>query len=205
MAKGGVGLLIVESCGVEYPLGIHHFPVQFHLDDDKYIPSYTELVQVVHKHGCPVFLCSFSTPAPWNPTGLLPKRDTNRHPTLTEAELPGTGIRHNLAGVSLAEIEDLIQMFVKAAQRAQKAGFDGVENKCSNLPFDKFILFTHFLTNREDEFGCSAGNRARFLNRIIIDTKKQLGPDFAVTALLISQEYGHEKATTFEGVFNLPG
>ena len=46
MAKGGVGLLIVESCGVEYPLGIHHFPVQFHLDDDKYIPSYTELVQV---------------------------------------------------------------------------------------------------------------------------------------------------------------
>jgi 2,4-dienoyl-CoA reductase (NADPH2) len=84
MAKGGVGLLIVESCGVEYPLGIHHFPVQFHLDDDKYIPSYTELVQVVHKHGCPVFLQLFHS-GPWNPTGLLPKRDTKSASTLTEA------------------------------------------------------------------------------------------------------------------------
>ncbi len=24
LAKGGVGFLIVESCGVEYPLGIQH-------------------------------------------------------------------------------------------------------------------------------------------------------------------------------------
>ena len=84
MAKGGVGLLIVESCGVEYPLGIHHFPVQFHLDDDKYIPGYTELVQVVHKHGCPIFLQLFHS-GPWNPTGLLPKRDTKSASTLTEA------------------------------------------------------------------------------------------------------------------------
>ena len=29
MAKGGVGLIIVESCGVEYPLGVQHPPVQF--------------------------------------------------------------------------------------------------------------------------------------------------------------------------------
>jgi 2,4-dienoyl-CoA reductase-like NADH-dependent reductase (Old Yellow Enzyme family) len=55
IAKGGVGLLIVESCGVEYPLGVQH-TIQLHLDDDKYIPSYQELTQAVHKHGCPVFL-----------------------------------------------------------------------------------------------------------------------------------------------------
>jgi 2,4-dienoyl-CoA reductase-like NADH-dependent reductase (Old Yellow Enzyme family) len=36
LARGGVGLLIVESCGVEYPLGVQHPPVQLHLDDDKY-------------------------------------------------------------------------------------------------------------------------------------------------------------------------
>jgi len=40
---------------------------------------------------------------------------------LTENELPGPGFSIP-RGVSLAEIEDLIQMFVKAAQRAQKAG-----------------------------------------------------------------------------------
>lgn len=38
LASGGIGLLIVESCSVEYPLGVYHPPVQFHLDDDKYQP-----------------------------------------------------------------------------------------------------------------------------------------------------------------------
>ena len=196
MAKGGVGLLIVESCGVEYPLGIHHFPVQFHLDDDKYIPGYTELVQVVHKHGCPIFLQLFHS-GPWNPTGLLPKRDTKSASTLTEAELPGPGFAIP-RGVSLTEIEDLIQMFVKASQRAKKAGFDGVEINAATCHLIN-SFYSRIFNKREDEFGCaSLENRARFLNRIIIDTKKQLGTDFAVTALINIAEYGHEKATTFE-------
>ncbi|HJX35409.1 MAG TPA: FAD-dependent oxidoreductase [Dehalococcoidales bacterium] len=196
MAKGGVGLLIVESCGVEYPLGIHHFPVQFHLDDDKYIPGYTELVQVVHKHGCPIFLQLFHS-GPWNPTGLLPKRDTKSASTLTEAELPGPRFAIP-RGVSLAEIEDLIQMFVKASQRAKKAGFDGVEINAATCHLIN-SFYSRIFNKREDEFGCaSLENRARFLNRIIIDTKKQLGTDFAVTALINIAEYGHEKATTFE-------
>ena len=69
MAKGGVGLIITESCGVEYPLGVQHPPVQFHLDDDKYIPSYAELVKVIHNQGCPAFI-QFQHAGPWNPTGL---------------------------------------------------------------------------------------------------------------------------------------
>jgi 2,4-dienoyl-CoA reductase (NADPH2) len=196
MAKGGVGLLIVESCGVEYPLGIHHFPVQFHFDDDKYIPSYTELVQVIHKHDCPVFLQLFHS-GPWNPTGLLPKRDTKSASTLTESELPGPGFAIP-RGVSLAEIEDLIQMFVKASQRAKKAGFDGVEINAGTCHLIN-AFYSRIFNKRQDEFGCtSLENRARFMNRIIGDIKKQLGQEFAVTALINIAEYGHEKATTIE-------
>jgi 2,4-dienoyl-CoA reductase (NADPH2) len=196
MAKGGVGLLIVESCGVEYPLGIHHFPVQFHLDDDKYIPGYTDLVQVIHKHGCPVFLQLFHS-GPWNPTGLLPKRDTKSASTLTESELPGPGFAIP-RGVSLAEIEDLIQMFVKASARAKKAGFDGVEINAGTCHLIN-SFYSRIFNKRQDEFGCtSLENRARFMGRIIGDIKKQLGPDFAVTALINIAEYGHEKATTIE-------
>ncbi len=195
MAKGGVGLLIVESCGVEFPLGIHHFPVQFHLDDDKYIPSYTELVQVVHQHGCPVFLQLFHS-GPWNPTGLLPNRDTKSASTLTESELPGPGFAIP-RGVSPAEIEDLIQMFVKAAARAKKAGFDGVEINAATCHLIN-SFYSRIFNKREDEYGGSIENRARFMNRIIGDTKKQLGAEFAVTALINIAEYGHEKATSIE-------
>jgi len=195
MAKGGVGLLIVESCGVEFPLGIHHFPVQFHLDDDKYIPSYTELVQVIHKHGCPVFLQLFHA-GPWNPTGLLPKRDTKSASTLTESELPGPGFAIP-RGVSLTEIEELIQMFVKAAARAKKAGFDGVEINAATCHLIN-SFYSRIFNKRDDEYGGTIENRARFMNRIIGDIKKQLGADFAVTALINIAEYGHEKATPIE-------
>jgi len=41
-------------------------------------------------------------------------------------------------------------------------------------------------------------NRARFMNRIIGDIKKQLGPEFAVTALINIAEYGTRKRLTFE-------
>jgi 2,4-dienoyl-CoA reductase (NADPH2) len=116
---------------------------------------------------------------------------------LTEAELPGPGFAIP-RGVSLAEIEDLIQMFVKASQRAKKAGFDGVEINAATCHLIN-SFYSRIFNKREDEFGCaSLENRARFLNRIIIDTKKQLGTDFAVTALINIAEYGHEKATTFE-------
>ena len=197
MAKGGVGLLIVESCGVEYPLGIHHFPVQFHLDDDKYIPSYTELVQVIHQSRLSSFSCNFSMPA----HGIRPVYSRNAIPksasTLTESELPGPGFAIP-RGVSLNEIEDLIQMFVKAAERAQKAGFDGVEINAATCHLIN-SFYSRIFNKRQDEYGCgNIENRARFMNRIISDTKKSLGPDFAVTALINIAEYGHDKATPIE-------
>ena len=74
LARGGVGLIIVESCGVEYPLGVHHIPVHLHLEDDRYIPGYGELADVIHRHGCPAFLQLFHS-GPWHPravTGLTP-------------------------------------------------------------------------------------------------------------------------------------
>jgi 2,4-dienoyl-CoA reductase (NADPH2) len=196
MAKGGVGLLIVESCGVEYPLGVHHPPVQFHLDDDQYIPSYSELTQVVHKHGCPIFLQLFHA-GPWNPTGKLPKRDTKAASTLTEGELPGPGFAVP-RGVSLGEVEELIEMFVKAAERAYKAGFDGVEiNGATCHLINSF--FSRIFNRREDEYGyATLENRARFMTKTVSAIKKRLGPDFPVIALVNIAEYGDGKATSVE-------
>ena len=103
LAKGGVGFIVVESCGVEYPLAIQHVHyrsdgsyegVQLHLDDDKFIPSFQRLTDAVHKHGCPVSI-QFQHAGPWNPTGLLPRdpkiRDIKCASALTQEELPGPG------------------------------------------------------------------------------------------------------------------
>ena len=197
MAKGGVGLLIVESCGVEYPLGIQHSG-QCHLDDE-YIPGYSELTQAVHQHGCPVFL-QFQHAGPWNPTGLLPKRDTKAASALTKSELPGPDFDVP-RGLSLAEVKEYVDIWAKAAERARKAGFDGVEiNGATCHQINTF--FSRIWNKRDDEYGCaSLENRARFMCDIIREIKKRLGRDFTVTALINIAEYEHEKATTVvEGV-----
>ncbi len=196
MAKGGVGLIITESCGVEYPLGVQHPPVQFHLDDDKYIPSYAELVQVIHKHGCPAFI-QFQHAGPWNPTGLLPKRDTKAASALTREELPGPAFDVP-RGMSLQEVHEYVDIWAKAAERAARAGYDGVEingGTCHQIN----TFFSRIWNRRDDEYGPQTlENRARFMCDIISEIKKRLGSDFPVTCLINVVEYGHKDATTIE-------
>ena len=196
MAKGGVGLIIVESCGVEYPLGVQHPPVQFHLDDDRYIPSYRKLTDVIHKHGCPAFI-QFQHAGPWNPTGMLPKRDTKAASALTKEELPGPDFAVP-RGLSLEEVKEYIDIWAKAAQRAAKAGFDGVEiNGATCHQINTF--FSRIWNKREDEYGYKTlENRARFMCDIVREVKKRIGSDFPVTCLINIAEYGHDKATTVE-------
>ncbi|OGO32753.1 MAG: hypothetical protein A2Z29_08065 [Chloroflexi bacterium RBG_16_56_11] len=196
MAKGGVGLIIVESCGVEYPLGVQHPPVQFHLDDDKYIPSYSELTKVIHAQGCPAFI-QFQHAGPWNPTGLLPKRDTKAASTLTREELPGPAFDVP-RGMSLAEVREYVDIWAKAAERAAKAGFDGVEiNGATCHQINTF--FSRIWNKREDEYGLQTlENRARFMCDIVREVKRRLGKDYPVLCLINVAEYRHEKGTTLE-------
>ncbi len=196
MARGGVGLLITESCGVEYPLGVQHPPVQFHLDDDKYIPSYTELTKVIHKHGCPCFI-QFQHAGPWNPTGLLPERDTKAASALTAEELPNTAFAVPRA-MSLDEVKEYIDIWAKAAERAARAGYDGVEiNGASCHQINTF--FSRIWNKRDDEYGCQTlENRARFMCDIVREVKRRLGQDFPVSCLVNIVEYGHDKGTRIE-------
>jgi 2,4-dienoyl-CoA reductase (NADPH2) len=196
LAKGGVGLLIVESCGVEFPLACQHLDAQFRLSDDKYIPSYSELAKAVHKQGCPIMI-QFQHAGPWNPTGLLPKRDTKSASTLTQAELPGPDFAV-CRGMGHDEVKDMIEIWVKAGERAWKAGFDGVEingGTCHQIN----TFFSRIWNKRDDEYGPqSYENRARFMSEVIRETKRRCGPDFTVTCLMNIREYNHPRATTME-------
>ena len=199
LAKGGVGLLIVESCGVEYPLGCQHLDAQFRLTEDKYIPSYAELAKAVHQQGCPIMI-QFQHAGPWNPTGLLPIRDTKAASALTKEELPGTDFAVPRA-MTHDEVKEMVETWVKAAERAAKAGFDGCEingGTCHQIN----TFFSRIWNRREDEYGPqSLENRARFMCEIVREAKKRCGKDFTVTCLINIAEYNHPKATTIpEGV-----
>ncbi len=209
LAKGGVGYLVVESSGVEYPLGIHHViyhpdgsteGVQLHFEDDRFIAGFQRLTDAVHKHGCPVAIQLLHS-GPWDPTGKLPRdpriRDVKCASTLTEAELPGPDFLPCRA-MTKQEIEDAVQIWAAAADRARRAGFDGVELNHGTCHQGNTFL-SRIWNHRDDEYGPqSYENRTRFLRSIITETKRICGPDFAVHVLMNAAEYNHPLATTLD-------
>ena len=212
LARGGVGYLTVESCGTEYPLGIQHVHyqpdgsyqgVQLHMDDDRLIPGFQRLTDAVHKFDCPVSI-QFQHAGAWNPTGLLPRdmkiRDIKCASAMTEEELPGPDFLPCRA-MTHQEVEDQIDMWAGAAERAMRSGFDGCEiNHATAHQGNTFL--SRIWNKREDEYGAqNYENRTRFICNVIKEAKRRCGPDFAVTAIINAAEYNHPLATTLaEGV-----
>jgi 2,4-dienoyl-CoA reductase (NADPH2) len=209
LARGGVGFLVVESCGVEYPLGIQHIHyhedgsyegVQLHFDDDHLIPGFQRLTEAVHKHDCKVSI-QFQHAGPWNPTGLLPKdmaiRDVKCASAMTETELPGPDFLPCRA-MTPDEIEEQIDLWASAAERAYRAGFDACEINHGTAHQGNTFL-SRIWNKRTDQFGPqSFENRTRFLRRCVEEAKRRTGPDFAVHVIMNGAEYNHPRATTLE-------
>ena len=197
--------MIFEFTTVEFPRGARR-PTgsDARIHDDRLIPGFSELTKAVHKHGCPIFLqIMHSGPwyAPDEPRESLVDRVSSS--ALTESEL-----RHSYEIVppnpvlpkelSIAEIEELIDKFGKAAERGQKAGFDGVEINGSHHHLIN-CFFSRGWNRRHDAYGCdSLENRARFMCNIIREVKKRCGQDYPVSALFNAVELGIENATTLE-------
>jgi len=141
-----LGLLIIEHSYVslqgklsEKQLGIH---------DNSLIPELKKLVQSVHAKGTPIV-------AQINHAGARTTEEITRTPPV--APSPAEGVRE----LQVGEIEDLSCAFAIAAERAMKAGFDGVEVHGAH----GFLLNQFFspLTNRRsDNYGGSLENRMRF-------------------------------------------
>lgn len=191
IARGGVGLLIVESATIDWPYG-RRWRERYRIDDDKYIKGLSELTKIIHGYGCPTFI-QLVHEGPWQtkfpfmaeplfdgpPVGASPV--SLDCPTDFHNEVPRT--------LTISEIEELIDKFASAAVRCAKAGFDGVDiNAASTHLLHNFL--SPFWNRRTDLYGGSAENRARFLVQIIREIKKRLGQDFAVEVIINGMEIG---------------
>ena len=191
MARGGVGLLIVESPTIDYPLGVR-WRQRYRIDDDKYIEGLKELVEVIHKHNCPTFM-QMNHDGPWQahlpfePNPLFSGPPIGASPVSMKSE----NDFHNEVPrpLTIPEIEDIVDKFANAALRAHKAGFDGVDiNAASSHLLHNFL--SPFWNRREDAYGGSLENRARFLSQIVREIKRQLGKGFSVSIIMNGIEIG---------------
>ncbi len=114
--------------------------------------------------------------------------------SLREDELPSpVPLLRPPRGLTIAEIEDMEERYVRAARRTQEAGFDGVEVHAANG-----YLWASFLTRiwnkREDDYGCQdIKNRARVIVQVIKKIKDCLGTDYPVGVRMNGEEWGSNR------------
>lgn len=191
IARGGVGLMIVEAPAIDYPAGAR-WRRRYRLDNDKYITGMSELVEVIHRHKCPTFM-QMNHDGPWQS-----KMPFELHPAFAGPPVAASPVmvkseydHHNEMPreLTIPEIEEIVDKFASAAVRAEKAGFDGVDvNAASSHLLHNFL--SPFWNRRRDIYGGNQENRARFLVNIIREIKKRLGNDFPVSVIINGIEIG---------------
>jgi len=190
-ARGGAGLIILEVTAPS--LQCMSSPLQLTLGDDNRIPGFRELVEAVHKHGAKVAVQLHH--GGWESRN---GEQVQVAPSAVAVPTRVIGVNGRLPHeLTIEEIQEIVQWFAKAAGRAKEAGFDGVEIHGAHQ-----YLVASFLSSatnrREDIYGGSVENKARFLIEIIEACKQRAGNDFPVWPRLNSKEFGVENGTTLE-------
>lgn len=164
LAKNEIGCIITGYAAVSRN-GVSPYPRMMKIFDDGVIVKYKELTDAVHRHGVPVILqiahCGRQTSSKAiglqkvAPSNVLHAFYPDKAKELTEDEIYG-----------------IIDDFVSAAVRAEKAGFDGVQ-----LHGGHGYLLHDFLSpygnRRKDGWGGSLENRCRIVELIIKGIKEK--------------------------------
>lgn len=201
-ARGGVGLLILETSAVAYPVGAtsRHQPS---LSGDDCIPGLRRLAEAVHTHGAAmvVQICHHgkvarvdtqegrdhlvaSTPVP----SPYPDLESITGGELARIMAVQGGQRPTARAATPADLDEVVEGFAAAARRVQAAGLDGVE-----IHGGHGYLISAFLSplynKRQDEYGGTPENRARLLTRVVSAIRHACGPRFALLVRLDGCEY----------------
>jgi 2,4-dienoyl-CoA reductase-like NADH-dependent reductase (Old Yellow Enzyme family)/NADPH-dependent 2,4-dienoyl-CoA reductase/sulfur reductase-like enzyme len=209
-AKGGVGLVNTGVAGVAWPVGGNQ-PGQVAISDDRFIPGLAAMADAVHAHGAKfsiqihhgglVGMEDMLAGRPvWTPSlPEAPKGDFTEAFLLEELELaPFRRITHvEFKVMTVEDIRTVVEQFAAAADRAKRAGADGVE-----IHGGHGYLLSSFISpktnKRSDEYGGSLENRTRFLTEVIRAVRAAVGPDFAVWCKLDSREIGVPNGITID-------
>ena len=171
-ARGGVGAII--SSFVPVLLNGRIIPNYATIDRDANIPFWRELGKRVHEYDCRFIMQLSHSGRQRDVRGvdneLPPLSSTSR-----SEPLHGFPCRR----MTRQDIADTVNAFGEGARRAREAGLDGVELHGANG-----YLFTQFfssgINDRDDDYGGSLPNRARFALEVVAAIRKAVGPDYHV-------------------------
>ncbi len=175
-ATGGFGL--VMTCAAHVQRVGHAFPGQLGVFSDDHLPGLTRLAAAIKARDAlsSVQLHHGGIRCPAALIGEQPRGPSD------DAE---TGAR----ALTAAEVETLIEDFIAAAIRCEKAGFDGVELHGAHGYILCAFLSSQF-NRRTDRYGGSLENRARIVLEIVKGIRARARPGFQLGLRLSPERFG---------------
>lgn len=191
-AKGGVGLIITGYMGISQQGKCPLFNMTM-IDDDSLIPAWSELTARVHAAGAPIF-------AQIAHCGRQTRKKVTGVKTVAPSAIRDFLYWENVPRrLSEKEIKHIVDDFAKAALRAKKAGFDGVQLHCAHGYLLSEFLSRH-TNHRRDKWGGSLENRFRIVDEIMKAMRKQVGEDYPIIVKMNCFEKAHDGIKTEEAV-----
>ncbi|MCU0311790.1 MAG: FAD-dependent oxidoreductase [Acidimicrobiales bacterium] len=200
-ARGGVGLLILETSAVAWPVGAtsRHQPA---LSDDRFVPGLTRLGEAVHRHDTKLIvqMCHHGKTAGVDaqddrpqlvPSVPLPEDELDisaiSMDELMKMAVQTGGKRPTHRAATTDDLAWVVDAFADAAARVQAAGLDGVEIHAAHGYLLSTFLSPRF-NRRDDDYGGSVENRARLLTEVVTAVRRRCGA-FALVVRLDGREY----------------
>ena len=174
---GGCAMNIVEIAAVHET---SKSPTILGLYDDKFIPGLARLAEAIMEAGgipC-IQLWHGGRQTSGKPFGGQP---------VAPSAVKNDFINEEPRALTLSEIQEIIESFGEAARRAKEAGFAAVEiHGAHGYLIDQFL--NPYTNKRDDNYGGSLENRARFGCEVIKAVRANVGADFPILFRLSAQE-----------------
>jgi 2,4-dienoyl-CoA reductase (NADPH2) len=203
-ARGGAGLLIMETATVAWPAG-STMPNMVGFSEERFLPGLQELATRVHRHGAKIA-------AQLNHGGKVAQEDVAAGRPILVPSIPSRGSSDMFAlltpeeianfvkaagpdgkgpryhEMTQADIDEVVGQFAAAAGIARQAGFDGIEIHAGH----GYVLSSFLspaVNKRSDAYGGSRENRARMLCEVIAAVRSEVGPGFPILVRLDAKEF----------------
>ncbi|MDR1217880.1 MAG: NADH:flavin oxidoreductase, partial [Oscillospiraceae bacterium] len=193
-AKGGAAVINVGNVSIDITECNDEGPTQLDMRFDECIPPLSTFAMMCELYGAhgqfEINHCgatqgniedSIAGENGWAPSPIITVAERVRAKEQGRLPLP-------TREMSKQKIEETVQKYADAVLRCKKAGMKSVlfHGAHGNL-LSQF--FSTYYNRREDEYGGSAHNRARFATEVLDATRKAVGEDFVIEYRISADEY----------------
>ncbi len=169
LASGGIGAIITGFTSIADD--DYYFGGMVRLSNDELMASHRKLTDVVHENDCPILV-------------QIALGEFNRVSSIKNLAIDE---------MTAEDIENVKALFINAAIRAKKAGYDGVQIHAAHGFFlSRFISPAY--NHRKDEYGGTAKNRGRIIIEILKEIREQC-PNFHICMKINCSDFSYAGLT----------